>query len=243
MTTPTLGITPAAHAIGIMLPSSNRVVERVTLAMLADLSEVDACFTRVPYGGHPADGYDLPPFEAAAVMLSQARVQSICWNATRGAGLGFEPDRRLCGMITERTGLPSTTTALATLDLLRSLGLERIALLSQGSAAEGERVADRFGAEGITVVAGPTLGITDNFQAALVPPDQLRRRALEAVAAAKPDAVLFWSTNLPGFGLMADLERETGIPALDSTAVGTLAALRPTGVDLAPLTRFGRMFS
>ena len=83
-------IAPGPKAIGVILPSSNRVVERVTQAALSALPGVDACFARVPYGGHPQDGYDTAPFVAAATMLAEAGADAGCWNATRGAGLGFD---------------------------------------------------------------------------------------------------------------------------------------------------------
>jgi maleate isomerase len=236
-------ITPAPKAIGVILPSSNRVVERVTQAALALLPDVDACFARVPYGGHPKDGYDTPPFVAAAAMLAEAGVEAICWNATRGAGLGFDPDRRLCDLIQDWTGLPATTTALATRELLESQGLTRIALVSQGDAAEGDRLTQRFARNGIEIVAARHLGITDNRMAAHVTLDTLRQAALGCAREAGPDAVLIWSTNLPGYGLMAELEERMGIPVLDSCAVGTLAALRLVGADPAGLAPVGRMFS
>jgi maleate isomerase len=119
----------------------------------------------------------------------------------------------------------------------------RVALLSQGSAAEEELLVQRFGSQGIEVVTTRHLGITDNRLAARVPLDTLRKVALSCALKAKPDAVLIWSTNLPGFGLMAGLEEAAGIPFLDSCAVGTLAALRLAGIDPAELTPFGRMFS
>lgn len=236
-------IAPAPKAIGVILPSSNRVVERVTQAALSALPGVDACFARVPYGGHPQDGYDPAPFVAAATRLAEAGADAVCWNATRGAGLGFDPDRRLCDLMHRRTGLPVTTTTLAARELLKSQGLTRIALLSQGSAAEEELLVQQFGIQGIEVVNAHHLGITDNRLAAHVPPDTLRKVALSCALKATPDAVLIWSTNLPGFGLMAGLEEAAGIPFLDSCAIGTLAALRLAGIGPAELTPSGRMFS
>ncbi len=116
------------RALGIILPSSNRIVERVARSMLQEFPHLDACFSRVPYAGHPPDGYDPVPFRQAAVMLAQARPDIILWNATRGALLGFEPDERLCAMIEAETGIGASTTALATLELFRSRKISRIAL-------------------------------------------------------------------------------------------------------------------
>ncbi|WP_425623813.1 hypothetical protein [Agrobacterium radiobacter] len=218
-------MTPNVSALGIILPSSNRVVERVTRSVLQDFPGVDACFTRVPYAGHPPDGYDLEPFRRATTMLAQARPDVILWNATRGALLGFEPDRRLCAMITSETGIVATTTALATAELLNARRLRRIALLAQGDDAEGAHLVKTFGAEGIEIVASHNFGITDNFEAARVSSDDMERAATRLASDSNPDAILIWSTNLAGHTLTKGLSTRLGVPVLDSTATGTFAAL------------------
>lgn len=212
-------------AIGVILPSSNRVVERVTHTMLSKLPAIDACFCRVPYAGHPPDGYDLDPFRRAAAMLAQAKPDIILWNATRGALLGFEPDRQLCAMIAAETGIAADTTALATVDLLRTRGLNRIGLLAQGTDADGRRLAQTFGQEGVNIVAGHNLGITDNFQAAQVPAGELEKLASALAGQGPLDAVLIWSTNLPGHTLTERLETRLGLPVFDSTTIGLWSAL------------------
>jgi len=69
-------------------------------------------------------------------MLSDARVEAICWNATRGALSGFDPDRRLCAELQDLTGIPVTTTALAARDTLHARGVSRIAILAPGDRRE-----------------------------------------------------------------------------------------------------------
>jgi maleate isomerase len=61
-------------------------------------------------------------------------------------------------------------------------------------------------------------------------------------AASRPDAILIWSTNLPGLEAMAPLEAELGIPVIDSAAAGVWGALDALGVDMAPARPFGRLF-
>ncbi|WP_250959532.1 hypothetical protein [Rhizobium sp. CG5] len=213
-----------APAIGVILPSSNRVVERVTQNILADYPGLDACFSRVPYEGHPPDRYTLAPFRQAADMLAQARPEVILWNATRGALLGFEPDRQLCRMIEKRTGITATTTALATSRFLNQHHLKKIGLLAQGDEQEGKRLVQTFGGEGIDIVAGRNLGITDNFEASMVSNETLEGLVKE-LARDPLDAVLIWSTNLSGGRLATDLTKTLGIQVLDSTTLGTQDAI------------------
>lgn len=217
------------RAIGTILPSSNRIVERATLAVLAEIPDVDACFTRIPYfgasNGQPVDGYHLASFLDAADLLAHAKVDVICWNGTRGAGLGFTPDRDLCDQISQRTGLPALTTALATLDLLTSQRLTRIAVLNQGSPAESDRLTQQFNRHGIEVVAIRSLEVRDNYAASDIAPAELAHLTRSVVEEATPDAVLIWSTNFAGYSIAADLQAKLGVSVLDSATVGAKASL------------------
>ncbi|MTH61519.1 hypothetical protein [Paracoccus litorisediminis] len=197
----TTDLAPPRRAIGLILPSSNRVVERVAHRMIAGRDDIDLCFARVPYAGHPADGYDMSVFRAAARMLAEARVEGICWNATRGALLGFDPDRRLCAELQDLTGVPVTTTALATLDTLKRHGVTRIALLAQGDCAETDRIAANFAREGIEVAVSHSLAIRENFDAARVPSDRLLLDLRQMDGSADVQARLIWSTNIEGYSL------------------------------------------
>lgn len=239
-------MTTQIPAIGVILPSSNRVVERVTKSILQDFPGVDACFSRVPYAGHPADGYDLQPFLHSARMLAQAKPGIILWNATRGALLGFEPDRKLCALIEEETGIPAMTTALETPLLLKSLGLTNIALLQQGDEQEGARLATTFAIQGVSIVTRHDFGIMDNFEASNISADEINRRVVD-LAARRPDAILIWSTNLGGHALTGVLSATLGTPVFDSAAIGTLAALRrltaDDGISFADKNVFGTAFA
>ncbi|MGA0561487.1 maleate cis-trans isomerase family protein [Ancylobacter sp. VNQ12] len=227
------------HAIGVIVPSSNRVVERVTRAILGERPYIDACFTRVPYAGHPPDGYDMTSFEQAARLLAQARPDVILWNATRGALIGFEPDRRLCAAIEGEAGIPCTTTALATVDLLRRRSLRRIGLVAQGDDEDGRRLKQTFAQEGIEIVVGHNFGIEDNFEAASVGPQEIETQVGRLAATAELDAVLIWSTNLAGHGLTSGLGERLGIPVLDSAALGILHALPFVTTARAPAMQPG----
>ena len=223
------------HALGIIVPSSNRVVERVTRSILEDTPGIDACFARVPYAGHPPDGYDMGSFRQAALLLAQAHPDVIVWNATRGALIGFEPDRRLRAAIEGETGIPCTTTALATVDLLRRRNLRRIGLVAQGDDQDGVRLKQTFAQEGIDIVAGHNFGITDNFEAANVTPEEIENQVIRVAAAAELDAALIWSTNLAGHELSARLGARLGIPVLDSAALGILTSIPYMTAKNAPL--------
>ena len=215
----------ATLALGVILPSSNRVVERATEARLAGLPAA-ACYARVPYGAMlTGEAYDESVFLTAADLLADAGVAALCWNATRGAALGFTPDERLCATVTRRTGLPMVTTALAARARIHASGSRRLGLVVQGGTEEADLVGARFATAGIAVGATRTLGITENRLAAAVSPSRLEEAA--RAAARGSDAVLIWSTNRPGWRLPALID---GVPLLDATNLGTEALLAQAGL-------------
>ena len=239
-------IAPASHAIGVIVPSSNRVVERVTQDVLSFVPGVDACFARIPYFGNgqgqPADRYDEKPFMAAAELLGHAGVNVICWNATRGSALGFPHDHKLCTQLAQQTGLPIVTTALSALDAFEHFNIRRIALITHGTPEQGGIFKARFAEQGIQTRTELHLGFTNNFAAAAARFDQVFDFARESAARSNVDAILIWSTNLPGHAYVADMEAQVGIPVLDSAAIGVWAALRTLGIDRVPIAKLGRLF-
>jgi maleate isomerase len=234
-------------AIGVIVPSSNRVVERVTRELVATLPTLDVCFARIPYfgdgQGQPAGRYDEAPFLAAAEMLAHAKVGVICWNATRGSSLGFAPDRALAARVTNHTSLPTVTTALAAIDALRLLRVRRIALVTHGPPAQGAVFITRFREQGIETSAELHLGFSDNFAAANADPARVIDFAKASAARGDAEAILIWSTNLHGSAFAAELEADIGMPVIDSAALGVWAALRALRLDTRLAARGGRLFS
>jgi maleate isomerase len=234
-------------AIGTILPSSNRVVERTTTTILRHVSGIDGCVARIPYApdgsGQPAGGYDAPSYATAARLLGHAGVAAVCWNGTRGAAIGLAADRALVATLAAEAGCPATTAAIHTVALLHRLAARRIALVMPGAAAEATAHAAGFAAEGITTVATRGLGCPDNLSAAAVSDTAIMDAARALAAESTPDAILVWSTNLPGLACMGPLEAELGIPVLDSAALGVAALLHLAGIDTSPLARLGRVFT
>jgi maleate isomerase len=229
-------------AIGTILPSSNRSVERAVAAILRYFPALDACHARIPYYGpgigQPKDGYDAEPYRQAAWQLGHAAVGVVSWNGTRGAGLGLAADEALSAIMAEAAGCPATTAALDTARLLRMLGARRLGMVGSGDLGYLEDAARGLGGE---LVAARGFGQLDNLAAAGLDPAAIAALARET-AAARPDAILIWSTNMPGLTIMAPLEAELGIPVIDAAAAGVWGCLVALGADPAPARAMGRIF-
>lgn len=232
------------RAIGQIVPSSNRTVERATQAVLRHLPGVAACFARIAYfgmgQGQPADRYDIRAFTDAATLLGHARVDALCWNGTRGAVTGLAGDATLSAALAPVAGCPATTAALAARDLLAAMGVGRAGLVTPGEAVYAERSAAGLG---ITATGVHGFGISDNFAGGEVPAEAIVAVASALAGAPGCQAILLWSTNLAGFEVMARLEDALGMPVLDSACIGIRAVLLAAGIDPRPAASLGSLFA
>ena len=188
--------------IGMITPSLNTVLEPVTYALLADLPDVTAHFsrvsvTRISLGEDAASQFADEPMLAAARLLADARVHAICWNGTAGSWLGPDFDRRLCEAIARETGIPATSATLALAELFRSRGIRRFALVTPFEDALQEAIIETYGREGFECVAERHLDSDDTFGYASIPPADTEAM-IRAVAGAEPEAIAAVCTNLKG---------------------------------------------
>lgn len=232
-------------ALATITPSGNRVVERVVQAMLRDLPDASAHFTRIPVVGDTGGvaGYDMPRMRDAATLLSHAQPDVISWNGTKGGALGFDVDNALCSEMSAATGLPSSTSALAILDALALLKARTIALVTPYDAAYQAKCIAAFASKGIATVSERGSGLLDNFSYGLVPGSEIAAMTRAAIRETLPDAVVYFCTNFGGAEVAAEIEAEFGVPVLDSTALGVWGALRASGRNTLPLAHWGRIFA
>lgn len=234
-----------AFALATITPSGNRVVERVTIAMLQGIEGASAHFTRIPVHGDTggAAGYDWDRMLDAATLLSHARPDAILWNGSKGGALGFEIDLELVARIEAATSISTTTSALALLDVLARFEARRIALVTPYDAAYQTRCIAGFAAKGIATVSERHSGLLDNYAYGLVPEVEIAAMARAACAETRPEAIVFFCTNFDGASLVPALEAELDLPVLDSTAIGILGAARRAGFASNAFARWGRAFA
>jgi maleate isomerase len=92
------------------------------------------------------------------------------------------------------------------------------------------------------VVAERHLGICVNHDFALVEPERLMTLMRE-VAAARPDAITTFCTNLHAAPLAQAVEAELDIALLDTVSTTVWGQLRAVGVDPKQVRGWGRMFT
>lgn len=232
--------------LGVLTPSSNTALEPLTSALVAQLPDASAHFSRFRVTEISLDAAALGQFDdskilAAAELLADAKVDVIGWSGTAAGWRGFDKDLQLVERIRERTGIVATTAILALNELLALKKITRLALVSPYTADVQQRIVANYAAIGVEVVAEQHLGIRVNYDFATVTPRQLRE-LMDDVARARPQAIATYCTNLRAAQLANDFERERGIPLLDTVSTTVWGMARAAGASPAAITGWGELF-
>lgn len=243
-----MNFTPVdGRRIGMLTPSSNTVLEPYTSAMLAPFGDAASVHfgrfrvVEISMSAASQSQFALDPILDAAERLAEAQPALICWNGTSASWLGLEKDLALCAAITERTGVPATSTILAYDTLFRALGVKRLGVVTPYIDDIERRMIANYNAQGIEIVSTARLDDKGNYSFATYPPEQVGAM-VQQVAGARPDAIAIVCTNFRGAPVAAGLEEATGIPVLDSVAVTAAHCLRMVGLDPKRVTGWGRVF-
>jgi maleate isomerase len=239
-------MSPSRILLGMLTPSSNTTLEPVTTAMIAGIPEASAHFgrfrvTEIALSNQAKGQFDDTEILRAAELLSHAKVQSIGWNGTSAGWLGFDADERLCQRITEATGIPACTSVLALNEIFRATNVTRYGLVTPYIDDVQAAIIRNYAASGFECVAERHLKKQDNYSFAEVTTDEIARMVRE-VAAAKPQAITIFCTNLRGAPLVEALEQEIGIPIYDTISTVVWKSLKLTGADPRRITGWGRLF-
>jgi maleate isomerase len=232
--------------IGMLTPSSNTVLEPVTMRIVAGLSDVSVHFSRFRVTEIALDSaalgqFDEKPMLIAAELLADAKVDVISWNGTSAGWLGLDSDRRLCARITATTGIVASTSVLTLFDILARRREKRIGLITPYTDDVQSAIIAGFAREGVEIVAERHLGIRDNFSFATVSQETLTIMVSD-VASARPDAIAVFCTNLAAAPIVASLEAQHDLPIHDSVATAVYGAIAAAGGQPAEIVGFGRLF-
>lgn len=232
--------------LGMLTPSSNTVLEPLTCAMLAQLDDVTAHFSRfrvkeITLQANARDQFDSVPILAAAQLLADAKVDSIVWSGTSSGWLGFETDEALCRAITEETGVPAGSAVLALNDAFARNAIQRFGLVTPYLDDVQSAIIANYAAAGFECVAERHSGDQDNFSFSRHSEAGIAEM-IRDVAKAGPDAITVFCTNMRGATVVAELEEELGIPIYDTVATATWSGMALAGVDPSRIHGWGSLF-
>jgi len=219
--------------IGMLTPSSNTVLEPVTMRILSSAEDVSVHFSRlrvtaIAEGDATRQQFSIPVMVEAARLLADAKVDVIVWNGTSGGWEGLDADREIVTAVEAETSIPTTTGTLATAEAFSVLKVKRFGLVVPYTDAITSAIKSNFAAAGYDCVAATNEGITVNWEFSKISPGLVADRARK-VAKAHPQAIAIFCTNLCGAPVVAQLEEELGMPVVDSVVVCLWAAFHRLG--------------
>ena len=231
----------------MITPSLNTVLEPVTYRLLHDLPDVSAHFSRVrvtqiSLDENCADQFAAAPMIEAARLLMDAHVDAICWNGTAGGWLGVENDAALCAAISEAVGVPVTSATQAVTGVFREAGVTKFGLVTPYVEDLQRQIVAKYSDAGFECVGEAHLGRDDGFNFAQIEDDTWSKMIRE-VAASGPQAITTMCTNISGAPLAGPMERETGIPLIDSISASLWDTMKLAGANPARITGWGKMFA
>lgn len=233
--------------LGMLTPSSNTVLEPMTQAMLVDLPWVSAHFSRFRVTEISLDLPALNQFKNSALLdaaqlLAEANVDVIAWNGTSAGWLGLEQDRELCRQITAATGIPATTSVLALAEIFSHRNITQFGLVTPYTDVVQAKITANFAQQGFQCLAEQHLNLQVNFSFAEVDAEKISAMVYQ-VAQAQPQAITTFCTNLCAAPLVAELEKDIGIPIFDTVSVAVWKSLRLAGVETSLVKGWGSLFA
>lgn len=233
--------------LGMLTPSSNTVIEPMTAAMLSDMADITAHFSRfrvteiaISDASNRQFGED--EILRAAELLTHAKVDVIAWNGTSASWLGFEQDERLCERITAETGIAACTSVLAFREIFERTHVSRVGLVTPYVDAVQIKIVENWSRAGVACPVERHCGLQDNFAFAEVSEPDIDKMARD-VASAGVDAVAIICTNMRAARLVESLEAELGVPVYDFIATTLWKSLVLTNVPPARIRGWGSLFS
>jgi len=216
--------------IGLIIPSSNRMVEQEMVRQVPP--GVTAHVARLRMTGAHRVGIDalLPRVEETAATLVDARCDVVAFHCTANSTAeGTEGEDKLVAAL-RRAGAPrATTTATAIRAAFDALAARRIVLITPYSQETTDHEAEFLRHAGYEVLAARGFALKGSDEYCATPAQFWRDRALEA---ARPDAdcYLLSCANISTFPVIAEIEQKLGRPVVSSNQAVIFDALRLLGM-------------
>jgi maleate isomerase len=191
------------HRVGLIIPSSNVVVEDTLRRENAQIDEKTAfhiarfSVVEVNLGLESTDQFQDRSIDRAIDQLREADVNRIVFAGTAGAWLGIDRERAWCADAKNRAQVDVTSTTLLTLDALRASASTPIGLVTPFTPEVHDQIVKNFNAEGVKIDCGCFLGLELSREMAQVQPDIIAE-LMRSCLAQGCRTVLCFCTNFRG---------------------------------------------
>jgi len=215
--------------VGLIIPSSNRMVEQEMVGYFPKDVIVHVTRLRMTGGNRKTLEALLPDVEAACGTLVDAKCDAIAFHCTANSmSEGPGGEERLLSALT-RAGAPKAlTTSSAITQALRALRARSVALVSPYDQKVTDHEAHFLEAQGFTVPCSKGWTLADSDAYCATPPGVWLDRMLET-RDAHADATFLSCANVQGIGIVDDVEARLGSPMITSNQAVIFEALRLIG--------------
>jgi maleate isomerase len=216
--------------IGLIIPSSNRMVEQEMVRQVP--SGATAHVARLRMTGAHRVGIDalLPRVEEAAATLMDARCDVVAFHCTANStSEGPEGEAKLLAAVRAAGAPLATTTAGAIRAAFDALAARRIVLITPYSQEATDHEAQFLREAGYQVLAARGFALKGSDEYCAAPAQFWRDRALET---ARPDAdcYLLSCANISTFPVISEIEQKLGRAVVSSNQAVMFDALRLLGI-------------
>jgi maleate isomerase len=162
----------------------------------------------------------------AASSVATARPDLVVFGCTSAGSLGgAEYDRKICLRLSEITGVPTVGVFSSVREALRRANARSIAVITPYNDELNASIKDGLQQDGFEVPAIHGMGITVNFELAVVSPDGITAFAREKLANVNADAIFFSCTNFRALEALPLLEQQFEAPIVTSNSATLEAVL------------------
>lgn len=225
--------------IGIIIPSSNRIVEQELVPSFPPGIGVNIARLRMA-GVPPSDL--LPTIARAAASLCDASCGVIVFNCTASSmEEGVEVNARILETIRKETGRIAVTTASAIAHAVEVLGVKDLALLTPYNEAVTTRQRSYLQEIGLRIVNCEFKNVSAAPNFFLLPQEYWLQELLH-LATPQAQAYLLSCANLSCMSIIERAEERLGRPLLTSNQVILWDSLRQAGIN-DTLENIGRLGS
>ena len=220
-----------AQRVGLLIPSSNTVMEvdfyrHLPASATVHPGRMYMEATTVKGEEEMLDDHCLP----TAADVATAKPDVVVFGCTSAGALrGNAYDAELCRRISEVTGKPTVSVIESVRRKLMGLEVRRVAVITPYIEDLNVRIKASVEDDGIEVASIHGMGISVNFNLALVEPPEILAFAREKLAAApEVDALFISCTNFQAVATLPQLKAAYDMPIVTSNQ----AALEAVGREL-----------
>ncbi|MGK2955800.1 MAG: maleate cis-trans isomerase family protein [Solirubrobacterales bacterium] len=202
--------------IGLMLPSSNTVMEPDFVREFAGRATIHAArmFLEDPVTTEGEERMLDEGAEPAARDLGTLEPDLVVFGCTSAGALrGAEADRKLRATLSDLAGAPVVGIVDSIARSLRGRGMERVSVFTPYSDDLNRVIARGLDEDGFDVLSIEGLGNADNVAIGRVGPEHILDRGADAVAKGS-EALVVPCTNFRAFEVRDELAEKTGVEVI-----------------------------